>query len=314
MNEYTVVTVPTGATEVTQGTTITLSGVMGPTGPQGPTGATGAQGPQGDPGPQGPAGAAGADGVGVPAGGTTGQALVKASNVDYDTEWADQSGGTVQVLRRLWTPDNATVVGDLDPDIWQVQAGKNTTTALQPWSDIGYDGYLPTSKAFVARSPAPSGGTTHSGNRSRVRFSPRWWIATHLADLDLQAGDSCRFSVTWMPWRDSSYGAADAGGEIYPGIMYDQSADWKNQAIRYWFGALQTYYVPVMQDLQYNYWYSGSAWDGYPTVTSIDFPYIPGYASASYVDVDLIADFIWVENRVSLWISQIELLVLRGVT
>ena len=50
-------------------------------GPQGPTGATGAVGP------------AGADGVGVDAGGTTGQVLAKASGTDYDTEWVDQTGG-----------------------------------------------------------------------------------------------------------------------------------------------------------------------------------------------------------------------------
>lgn len=38
-------------------------------------------------------GQAGAAGVGVPSGGTTGQVLKKASNTDYDTEWADESGG-----------------------------------------------------------------------------------------------------------------------------------------------------------------------------------------------------------------------------
>jgi hypothetical protein len=37
---------------------------------------------------QGTMGVDGAPGVGVPAGGTTGQALVKNSNTDYDTEWA----------------------------------------------------------------------------------------------------------------------------------------------------------------------------------------------------------------------------------
>ena len=35
----------------------------------------------------------GAAGVGVPSGGTTGQVLKKASNTNYDTEWADESGG-----------------------------------------------------------------------------------------------------------------------------------------------------------------------------------------------------------------------------
>lgn len=38
-------------------------------------------------------GQAGAAGVGVPSGGTTGQVLKKASNTNYDTEWADESGG-----------------------------------------------------------------------------------------------------------------------------------------------------------------------------------------------------------------------------
>ena len=52
----------------------TLEGPTGPQGPQGPAGADGADG---------------ADGVGVIAGGTTGQALVKASNADYDTQWAN---------------------------------------------------------------------------------------------------------------------------------------------------------------------------------------------------------------------------------
>lgn len=38
-------------------------------------------------------GADGADGVGVPTGGTTGQVLKKVSGTDYDTEWANESGG-----------------------------------------------------------------------------------------------------------------------------------------------------------------------------------------------------------------------------
>lgn len=50
----------------------------GKTGPQGPQGKPGADG---KPGPQGPAG------PGVAAGGTTGQVLVKKSNVNYATEW-----------------------------------------------------------------------------------------------------------------------------------------------------------------------------------------------------------------------------------
>jgi hypothetical protein len=41
----------------------------------------------GEAGPQGPAGPTGPNGLGVPAGGTTGQYLAKASNTNNDTEW-----------------------------------------------------------------------------------------------------------------------------------------------------------------------------------------------------------------------------------
>lgn len=64
-----------------------LQGQKGETGPEGP------QGPQGVQGAPGEKGEKGDDGVGVPAGGTTGQVLVKASNADYDTVWGDQTGG-----------------------------------------------------------------------------------------------------------------------------------------------------------------------------------------------------------------------------
>lgn len=84
-----------------------------------PAGPTGPQGPQGDPG------ADGSDGLGVPAGGTTGQVLEKASNADNDTQWATPSGsglGTKEVLSvsnasgkgstNLYTPYYGTVDSD----------------------------------------------------------------------------------------------------------------------------------------------------------------------------------------------------------
>ena len=64
----------------------------GPAGPAGADGADGATGPQG---PAGADGADGADGVGVPAGGSTGESLLKASDTDYDTEWGDPLIDTV---------------------------------------------------------------------------------------------------------------------------------------------------------------------------------------------------------------------------
>ena len=51
----------------------------------------GATGPAGPAGPAGPTGPAGAPGVGVPAGGLTGQFLTKSSNLDYATSWSTLS-------------------------------------------------------------------------------------------------------------------------------------------------------------------------------------------------------------------------------
>jgi hypothetical protein len=51
----------------------------------------GATGPAGPAGPTGPTGAQGIPGVGVPAGGSTGQFLTKSSNADYSTGWSTLS-------------------------------------------------------------------------------------------------------------------------------------------------------------------------------------------------------------------------------
>lgn len=83
-------------------------GDTGDTGPAGPTGATGATGATG------PAGADGADGVGVPAGGTTGQILKKASNTDYDTEWGSERSGA-EIVSAINT--------ELGSDNWQTRDG-----------------------------------------------------------------------------------------------------------------------------------------------------------------------------------------------
>src|SRR5262252_8462407 len=74
----------------------------------------------GPPGPQGRVGPAGPAGVGVPAGGTTGQVLQKASSADYATLWATPSGGGASRVTIQPTPPASPVVGDLwwrnDPD------------------------------------------------------------------------------------------------------------------------------------------------------------------------------------------------------
>lgn len=64
-----------------------LASLEGPEGPQGIQGEPGVQGDPGEPGEDG------LDGLGVPAGGTTGQYLAKASNADNDTHWITSGGG-----------------------------------------------------------------------------------------------------------------------------------------------------------------------------------------------------------------------------
>lgn len=63
-------------------TLVPLADITGPQGPQGARGATGATGPQGP------------SGQGIPAGGATGQILVKRSGADYDTNWATPTSGS----------------------------------------------------------------------------------------------------------------------------------------------------------------------------------------------------------------------------
>lgn len=74
----------------TDGTTYTTPSIRGA---QGEQGIQGIQGVQGEKGETGATGAQGAPGVGVPAGGTTGQVPTKASDTDYDIEWTTPSGG-----------------------------------------------------------------------------------------------------------------------------------------------------------------------------------------------------------------------------
>lgn len=87
-------------------------GEPGPQGPSGPPGATGIQGLKGDTGPQGSQGPQGLQGiqgepgpagVGVPAGGATGQVLTKASAGDHDTQWTTPL-----------SPESPTLTGDIN--------------------------------------------------------------------------------------------------------------------------------------------------------------------------------------------------------
>jgi len=74
----------------------------------------------------------GSDGAGVPIGGTTGQVLKKNSNTDYDTVWADESGGggveyiDTNLLSGTGTTveDPLTFAAPSDGDVYGVQDGE----------------------------------------------------------------------------------------------------------------------------------------------------------------------------------------------
>ena len=144
---------PTGAT-----------GATGPPGATGTTGATGATGPEGPEGPTGPSAdevfvgpdepvggtyefwwdtdgiPAGAD-VGVPLGGLTDQALVKTSDLDYDTEWrtivaSDEvwigvTEPTDEELELWFDPDAAELYPALPATAWTAVVFENS------WVDFG---------------------------------------------------------------------------------------------------------------------------------------------------------------------------------
>lgn len=85
-------------------------------------------------GVQGPPGAAG---QGVPVGGTTGQALVKASDSDFDTAWTSVSGvgGDATNLGYTAAPTNGTVTSDTGTDaiiplVGGVNAGLMSSASL----------------------------------------------------------------------------------------------------------------------------------------------------------------------------------------
>ena len=71
-------------------------------------------------------------GQGVPSGGTTGQVLKKASNTNYDTEWADESGGgggMVEYVIEIADLDNITS-----------QEIQSALGVISEWSDAGSPG------------------------------------------------------------------------------------------------------------------------------------------------------------------------------
>ena len=156
---------PTGATgpQGSQGATGVsgtpgVSGVQGATGSEGPTGATGSTGQPGE------------SGEGVPAGGTTGQLLAKATSADFDSEWIDAptvaSSGVVSVL--VATGSEARPAADMV--LW---IGGSSEPVNMANGDLWFSPNQPTD------SEVPTAPTNlHSSNITSSSFTLSWTAAT----------------------------------------------------------------------------------------------------------------------------------------
>lgn len=138
----------------------------------------------------------GTDGVGVVPGGTTGQALVKKSNADYDTEWKTISGGgeipnfDAEVVNvSSTTQANANVV--LERDIFKFSFGLPKGADGKDGKD-GKDGTNGTDgsngedgkTSYLHIKYSNDGGTTFTGNNGE---DPGAWIGVY---VDFNINDS----------------------------------------------------------------------------------------------------------------------------
>ena len=144
------------------------TGDPGPQGPKGDTGPQGDPGPQGEQGPPGPAGQDGAEGPqgpagpGVAAGGTTGQVLVKSSDADYDTEWADpQAGGGSGAVETV-SFNSGVVFSEDGGNVYVTLNGRNIVDE--------FEGAITTTILIALSTPA-NGRLTVTGAVSGGNFS-----------------------------------------------------------------------------------------------------------------------------------------------
>ena len=135
----------------------------------------------GDPGQNGTDGKNGSDGIGVIPGGTTGQALVKKSDADYDTEWKTISeGGEIpnfdaEIANVSSTTEaNANVV--LEGDIFKFSFGLPKGTD----GSNGEDGKT----SYLHIKYSNDGGVTFTGNNGE---DPGAWIGIY---VDYNINDS----------------------------------------------------------------------------------------------------------------------------
>jgi hypothetical protein len=122
----------------------------------------GPSGPQGVSGPQGPSGPVG---PGVPAGGLTNQVLVKATNADYSTTWANAGGvGAGLNFRQIVTTNTNVLVAGATSSIsltgYKTYVLYKVATTCPAWVRIYTDSASRTadSTRTIGTDPVPGNG------------------------------------------------------------------------------------------------------------------------------------------------------------
>jgi len=144
-------------------------------------------------GPQGPAG------IGVPVGGTTGQALVKASNDNYDTEWSDRGDMNKSVYDPTNVNDDAFDMDNMVDGVTYVKTENNFTDADHTNLDLNTTHRTSDGKdhsdVVLNNTHRGSDGKDHSdvvlNNTHRANTSnPHNVTATQIPDFDAEVANN----------------------------------------------------------------------------------------------------------------------------
>ena len=148
-------------------------------------------------GASGPQGATGAAGVGVPAGGTTGQVLAKVSATNYDTQWVTGGGGSGDVVGPASSVDDRVALFDgttgkllkqssaalatvatsgsaSDLSTGTVALARLSTTAAPTATPFTTDDWVPLWTGWGTGTGTNTTGGTASASNNAVRYQPIW--------------------------------------------------------------------------------------------------------------------------------------------
>lgn len=177
--------------------------------PKGDTGATGATGPKGE------------DGLGVPAGGTTGQVLAKASNTDNDTEWVTPSAGGGDTIPTN-APSSVGPSGAYEPSDYVISSDKlnyygSDTAIYKTFISI----YISSSvSSFKVRLPMP---VSSYGPRGIMEI-----LDIHIARSHWQTGDT---PINDWSFIQSDPNTGDTINELTINLSSAQSGSFKIYAM-----------------------------------------------------------------------------------